>query len=136
MKHFFSPNSGEDQKKRFSPGMEHLFSPYSSTDLRSDALQSQIIRGDAGEDHTQSVGGIHSKYLGGYIPLPPRFSAPLCATWFFSFPPGIRNGTKYFFLSRQKSLCFCGNRKIYPSSKRPVIWLAFCEKILVNFFLC
>ena len=39
--------------------MEH-FSPNSSTDLRSlrsDAHQSQIIGGDAGEDHTQIVGG-------------------------------------------------------------------------------
>ena len=72
--------------------MEHLFSPYSSIDLRSDAHQSQIIRGDAGEDHTQSVGGDTLKIFGGDIS--PRVSVPLCATWFFSFPPGIRNGTK------------------------------------------
>ena len=70
----FSPNSGEDQKKkgfhrkwntffpriqvktkkktRSTPEMEHFFSPISSRDLRSDAHQSQIIGGDADEDHT------------------------------------------------------------------------------------
>ena len=45
-----------------------------STDLRSDAHQSQIIRGDADEDHTQIVGGYIVKLLGGYIlPHPPWF---------------------------------------------------------------
>ena len=54
--------------------MEHLFSPNSRTDLRSDAHQSQIIGGDADDDHTQIVGGDTVKLLGGYIPLiPPRF---------------------------------------------------------------
>ena len=48
----FFPNSGEDQKKRSLPEMEHFF----STDLRSDVHQSQIIGGDADEDHTQNVG--------------------------------------------------------------------------------
>ena len=42
--------------------MEHLFSPKLSGDLRSDAHQSQIIGGDAGEDHTQIIGGIQSNY--------------------------------------------------------------------------
>ena len=36
--------------------MKHFVSPNSSTDLRSDAHQSQIIGGDADEDHTQIVG--------------------------------------------------------------------------------
>ena len=70
----FSPISGEDQKKRSSPEMGHFFSPISgedqkkkvftrnrtlllSTDLRSDAHQSQIIGGNADIDHTQIVGG-------------------------------------------------------------------------------
>ena len=60
MEHFFSPNSGEVQKKRkkrSSPKMEHFFSSNSSGDLRSHAHQSQIIAGDADEDHTQIVGG-------------------------------------------------------------------------------
>ena len=47
--------------------MEHLFSPNSSRDLRSDAHQSQIIGGDADEYHTQIVGGIYS---------PPGFGTP------------------------------------------------------------
>ena len=61
-------------KKRSSPEMEHLFSSNSSTDLRSDVHQSQIIGGDADDDHTQIVGGIQSNYWGGYIlPIPPGF---------------------------------------------------------------
>ena len=70
MEHFFSPISGEDQnkKKRSSPKMGHFFSPNSSADLRSDAHQSQIIGGDADEDHTQIIGGYTVKLLGGYIP--------------------------------------------------------------------
>ena len=55
--------------------MEHFFSPNSSTDLRSDAHQSQIIGGDADEDHSQIVGGYTVKLLGGTYP--PRVSAPL-----------------------------------------------------------
>ena len=39
-----------------------------STDLRSDAHQSQIIGGDADEDHTQIVGGYTVKLLGGIYP--------------------------------------------------------------------
>ena len=45
-----------------------------STDLRSDAHQSQIIGGDADEDHSQIVGGYTVKLLGGiYPPIPPWF---------------------------------------------------------------
>ena len=58
--------------------MEHFFSPNSSGDLRSDAHQSQIIRGNADEDHTQIIGGIQSNYWGGYIP--PGFWHP-CLTY-------------------------------------------------------
>ena len=47
----------EDQKKRSSPKMEHLFSLNSSGDMRSDAHQSQIIGSDADIDHTQIIGG-------------------------------------------------------------------------------
>ena len=50
--------------------MEHLFSPNSSTDLGSDAQQSQIIGEDADDDHTQIVGGgeIQSNYWGDISP--------------------------------------------------------------------
>ena len=48
--------------------MEHLLSPNSSTDLRSDAHQSQIIGGDADADHTQIVGGDTVKLLGDVSP--------------------------------------------------------------------
>ena len=46
--------------------------------LCSDAHQSQIIGGDADEDHTQIVEGYTVKLLGGDIsPIPPRVLAPL-----------------------------------------------------------
>ena len=54
--------------------MDHFFPPNSSTDLRAGAHQSQIIGGDADEDHTQIVGGYTVKLLGGYIP--PGFGTP------------------------------------------------------------
>ena len=58
--------------------MEHFFSPNSSTDLRSDARQSQIIAGDAAKDHTQIAGGYTFKLLGGiYPPSPPGFGTPV-----------------------------------------------------------
>ena len=61
----------EDQKKKSSPEMEPFFL---STDLRSHAHQSQIIGGDADEDHTQIVGGYTIKFLGRiYPPIPPLF---------------------------------------------------------------
>ena len=59
--------------------MEHFISPNSSGDLRSDAHQSQIIERDADVDHTQIIGENTVKLLGGYIPHPPRVSAPLPA---------------------------------------------------------
>ena len=46
-----------------------------STNLRSDAHQSQIIGGNAEEDHTQIVGGYTVKLLGRMYP--PHVSAPL-----------------------------------------------------------
>ena len=76
-KTFFRQANLVKTKKRSSPEMEHFFSPNSSTDLRSDAHQSQINGGDADEDHTQIVGGYTVKLLGGYIPPSPRVSAPL-----------------------------------------------------------
>ena len=58
--------------------MEHFFSPNSSTDLRSDAHQSQIIGGNASENHTQIVEGDKVKLLGGgYILRIPQISANL-----------------------------------------------------------
>ena len=57
----------------------NTFSPKSSGDLRSDAHQSEIIEGDADEDHTHIIGGIQSNYWEGYIPPSPWVSAPLPA---------------------------------------------------------
>ena len=64
------------KKKRSSLEMEYFFPPNSSTDLRTDAHQSQIIGGDADEDHTQIVGGYTVKLLGGCIPPSPSFGTP------------------------------------------------------------
>ena len=50
---------------------------FSSTDLRSDAHQSQIIGGDADEDHTQIVGGYTVKLLEDISSHPLLVSAPL-----------------------------------------------------------
>ena len=54
--------------------MKLFFSPNSSGDLHSNAHQSQIIGGDADEDHSQIIGGIQSNYWGIYPP--PGFGTP------------------------------------------------------------
>ena len=51
--------------------MKLFFSPNSSGDLRSNAHQSQIIGGDADEDHSQIIGGDTVKLLGDISPPPP-----------------------------------------------------------------
>ena len=70
MEQFFSPNSGEEQKKDLYQ-KRNTFSPNSIADLRLDAHQSQIVKllgGDADVDHTQIIGGIQSNYWGIYPP--------------------------------------------------------------------
>ena len=77
MEHFFSPNSGEDQKKK---GLHQKWNTFLSTDLRSDAHQSQIIGGDADEDHTQIVGGYTVIILRDISsPTPPCFGTTAIA---------------------------------------------------------
>ena len=78
IEHFFPQIQVKTKKKMFTKN-ETLFSPNSSGDLRLDVHQSQIIGGDADEDHTQIIGGDTVKLLGGYIP---PVSAPLFV------PPG------------------------------------------------
>ena len=72
MENFFSPNIGEDQKNKVFTRNGTLFL---STDLRSDAHQSQCVGGDADEDHSQIVGGYTVKLLGEIYspPSPPCF---------------------------------------------------------------
>ena len=63
----------EDQKKGLRQKWNTCFSR-----IYSDAHQSQIIGGNADEDHTQIVGGYTVKSLKGiYSPHPPLVSAPL-----------------------------------------------------------
>ena len=72
MEHFFSQIQVKTKKKIFTKNGTH-FSPNSSGDLRSDAHQSQIIGGDADEDHIQIIGGMQSNYWGD---ISPRFWHP------------------------------------------------------------
>ena len=69
IEHFFSPNSGEDQKKKKIFGKNRtLFSP----NLRSAVHPFKLLGGgDADVDHSQTIGGDIS-------PHSPRVSAPLC----------------------------------------------------------
>ena len=57
--------------------MEHFFL---STDLHSNAHQSQIFGRDADEGILKLLGGIQSNYWGGYIPPSSLVSAPLSLT--------------------------------------------------------
>ena len=69
MEHFFSQNSGEDQKKQQKNVFTKngtLFSRNLSGHLRSDGHQSQIIGRDADVHHTQTIGGDTVKLLRGY----------------------------------------------------------------------
>ena len=76
MEHFFSSNSGEDQKKGFHRKWNTFFPPNSSGDLRSGAQRSQIFGGDADEDHTQIIGVDTVKLLGDISPIPSGFWHP------------------------------------------------------------
>ena len=68
------------QARKLSEDFTRNGTLFLSTDLRSDAHQSQIIGGDADEDHTQIVGGYTVKLLGGYIlPSPPCFGTTAIA---------------------------------------------------------
>ena len=73
MEHFFPRIQVKYKKKVLHQKWNTFFSPNSSTNLRSDPHQSQIIGGDADENHTQIVGGYTVKLLGGilYPPSPP-----------------------------------------------------------------
>ena len=57
IEHFFSPNSGKDQKKRSSARIEHFFPP----NLRSGVYPFKLL-GDA------TIGGDTAKLLGGISP--------------------------------------------------------------------
>ena len=71
--HFFSPNSGEDQKKRSSSKIEHFFSPNFCSDLHP----FKILGGMRMWIILKLLGGIQPNYWGDISPHPPRVSAPL-----------------------------------------------------------
>ena len=68
----------EDQKKeRSSPKIEHFFPEFKWTPALRCTPESNYWGGDADVDHTQTIGGIQSNYLGGiYPPSPPGFGTP------------------------------------------------------------
>ena len=87
MEHFFSSNSGEDQKrkKKVFTKTETLFFPQIQVET-STQMQTRVklLGGDADVDHTQIIGGIQSNFQGNIPPSPPpppppRVSAPLSA---------------------------------------------------------
>ena len=67
-------NKNKKYKKGLHQKWNAFFPPNSGKDLRLDAHQSQIIGGDADEDHTQVIGGDTVKLFGKYIP--PGFRHP------------------------------------------------------------
>ena len=89
----FSPNSGEDQKKRSSPKIEHFFSPILGKDQKKKGLQQEKntfspnlrsavhpfkLLGGCRSEPFSNYWGDTAKLLGGIYPLhPPRVSAPL-----------------------------------------------------------
>ena len=80
MEHFYFPNSGEEKKKVFTKNGTLFFRKFKwRSALRCTPDQSQIIGGEADEDHTQIIGGIQSNYWGGISPIPSGFRHP-CIT--------------------------------------------------------
>ena len=80
-----------------------------STDLRSDAHQSQIIEEDADEDHTQIVGEYTVKLLGGYIP--PCFGTTACM-----YSAGFKRKYRSSLVAAIKHACMysAGFKRKYP----------------------
>ena len=71
MELFFSPNSGEDQKEKASPKMEHLF-PRIQVDTYSQMHARVKLLGKMQMwTILKLLGGIQSNYWGMYPPFPP-----------------------------------------------------------------
>ena len=87
MEHFFSPNSGEDKKKKVFTKNGTFFPPNSSEHLYAQMhTRVKLLGGDADVDYTQTIWGIQSNYWGVY---PPGFRHPwaeqLVAMSFYEF---------------------------------------------------
>ena len=96
----------EDQKKP-SPKMEHFFSPNSGEDQKKGGASSNYW-GDADVDHIQTIGGDTAKLLGGYIPpSPPGFGTP--AHYHICYNRRIERKT------RQNSVVWLANRHCLSS---------------------
>ena len=68
LKHFFSPNSGEDQKKGSSARAENFFPQFALS-----CTPFQIIGGDAEVNHFQTIGEKEPNFWGDISPHPPGF---------------------------------------------------------------
>ena len=74
MEHFF-PQIQVKTKKKGLRQKWNTFFPRIQVDTYAQMHTTQIIRGDADVDHTQTIGGGYSQIIGGYIP-PPGFRHP------------------------------------------------------------
>ena len=73
----FSPNSGEDQKKKGLHQQWNTSFPRIQVDTYAQMhTRVKLLWGDADVDHTQTIGGDTAKLLEGYIPHPPWFRNP------------------------------------------------------------
>ena len=64
MEHFFSPNSGEDQKKRSSPELEHFFQVFTCAQMQTKV---KLLEGMQMKTILKLL-WVYSQILGGYIP--------------------------------------------------------------------
>ena len=110
IEHFFSPISGEDQKKRSSSRIEHFFPKFTLS-----CTPIQIIGGYA------TIGGIQPNYWGGISPHPPRVSAPLIADIVFYFEIQQRK-LNFLFLS---SIVLSNENKCHSCKTKPPIFFLF-----------
>ena len=76
MEHFFSPNSGEDQKKRSSPTMEDFFPRIQVETCAQMHARVKLLEGMQMKTILKLLGGIQSNYCWGIYP-PSWVSAPL-----------------------------------------------------------
>ena len=127
---FFSPNSGEEQKKknRSSPEIEHFFKVLTCAQMHTIV---KLWKGMQMKTILNLLGGIQSNYWRGYIPpFPPCFGTTGCWVkrqqsnlWFrVTLPPShlsISHGGNFSrFLSR------CVYKDAKPHTKRRLVTFA------------
>ena len=76
MEHFFSPNSGKNQKKGLHQKWNTFFPRIQQGTYAQMHTRVKLLRGDADVDHTQTIEGDAVKLLGYLSPHPPGFRHP------------------------------------------------------------